>query len=208
PNFGDERAVANALRWSGLSVPVLIQAFPDDATAMTIADRRDSFCGKMSVCNNLRQYGIPFSLTTLHTVDPRSVSFQKDLMDFAAVCRVTRGVRGLRIGALGARPQAFNTVRYSEKLLEDTGISVETLDLYELFGWVNNMADDEALVQGKLAAIKDYVEVKDIPADALLKMAKFGAAVDTWMANSELQATAIQCWTAMEEFFGVVPCTL
>ena len=208
PNFGDERAVANALRWSGLSVPVLIQAFPDDATAMTIADRRDSFCGKMSVCNNLRQYGIPFSLTTLHTVDPRSVSFQKDLMDFAAVCRVTRGVRGLRIGALGARPQAFNTVRYSEKLLEDTGISVETLDLYELFGWVNNMADDDAPVQGKLASIKDYVEVKEIPADALLKMAKFGVAVDNWMVNSELQATAIQCWTAMEEFFGVVPCTL
>ena len=29
PNFGDERAVANALRWAGLRVPVLIHAFPD-----------------------------------------------------------------------------------------------------------------------------------------------------------------------------------
>ncbi len=208
PNFGDERAVANAMRWSGLTVPILVQAFPDDDTAMTIADRRDSFCGKMSVCNNLRQYGIPFSLTTLHTVSPQHPSFQKDLVDFAAVCRVTRSMHGLRIGALGARPQAFNTVRYSEKLLEGTGISVETLDLYELFGWVDALADDDASVQSKLGAIQAYVETAKVPADALMKMAKFGAAVDTWMRDSALQATAIQCWTAMEEFFGVVPCTL
>ena len=208
PNFGDERAVANALRWSGLNVPVLVQAFPDDDTAMTIADRRDSFCGKMSVCNNLRQYGIPFSLTRLHTVAPKDPSFLQDLTDFAATCRVTRSLRGLRIGALGARPQAFNTVRYSEKLLEESGISVETLDLYELFGWVNALSDADGKVQSKLTAIGDYVNTDKVPAEALMKMAKFGAAVDTWMADSQLQATAIQCWTAMEEFFGVVPCTI
>ncbi len=49
PNFGEERAIANALRWSGLKVPVLIQAYPDVVDSMTIADRRDSFCGKMSL---------------------------------------------------------------------------------------------------------------------------------------------------------------
>ena len=63
PNFGDERAVANTLRWANLDVPVLIHAFNDTPATMTIKDRRDSFCGKMSVCNNLRQYGIPYSLT-------------------------------------------------------------------------------------------------------------------------------------------------
>ncbi len=35
PNFGDERAVANALRWSGLDVPVLVHAFPDDCGGPT-----------------------------------------------------------------------------------------------------------------------------------------------------------------------------
>src|SRR5436190_5810256 len=79
PNFGDERAVANALRWSGLNVPVLIHAFNDDGQKMTIRDRRDSFCGKMSVCNNLRQYGISYSLTRLHTMDPDSPEFRADL---------------------------------------------------------------------------------------------------------------------------------
>jgi L-fucose isomerase-like protein len=208
PNFGDERAVANALRWSGLRVPVLIHAFNDDPQAMTIRDRRDSFCGKMSVCNNLRQYGIPFTLTRRHTVNPGDPSFGQDLEDFLVTCRVVKGLRNLRIGALGARPTAFNTVRYSEKLLEQSGISVETLDLYELFGWIGKRKDDDPEVQSKLREIGAYVQAKGIPPAALMKMAKFGVAVEGWMRSKRLQATAIQCWTAMEEFFGVVPCTL
>jgi L-fucose isomerase-like protein len=208
PNFGDERAVAKTLRGSGLDVPVLVQAFNDDPKAMTIRDRRDSFCGKMSVCNNLRQYGIPFTLTRRHTVNPSDASFRSDLEDFLVTCRVVRGLKNLRIGALGARPTAFNTVRYSEKLLEQSGISVETLDLFELFGWIGKLKDDDAAVEAKLKEIGSYVSAKAVPAPALLKMAKFGVAVERWMESTRLQATAIQCWTAMEEFFGVVPCTL
>ena len=70
PNFGEERAIADTLRLADLHVPVLIQATPDDPKKMTIASRRDSFCGKMSACNNLRQYGIPYSITSLHTESP------------------------------------------------------------------------------------------------------------------------------------------
>jgi L-fucose isomerase-like protein len=208
PNFGDERAVANTIRWSGLRVPVLVQAFNDDPASMSIQDRRDSFCGKMSACNNLRQYGIPFSLTRLHTVNPEQASFVRDLEDFGVTCRVLKALKGLRIGSLGARPANFNTVRYSEKLLEQAGISVETLDLYELFGWVGKLADHDRAVNAKLRDIQAYVSAKSIPPVALLKMAKFGVAVDRWMKQSRLEATAVQCWTAMEEFFGVVPCTL
>ncbi|UCC99802.1 MAG: hypothetical protein JSW66_07940, partial [Phycisphaerales bacterium] len=208
PNFGDERGVANTLRFAGLDVPVLVQAFPDDAQLMTIADRRDSFCGKMSVCNNLLQYGIKFSLTSFHTVDPTSESFRADLRQFAAVCRVVRGLKGARVGAIGARPGAFNTVRYSEKLLERTGITVETLDLSELFGWINNLTNGDNGVAQKLDEIKAYVPTKGIPDDSLMRIAKLGYVVDRWVADRDLQATAIQCWTSMEEFYGVVPCTI
>jgi L-fucose isomerase-like protein len=208
PNFGDERAVANAIRWSGLRVPVLVQAFNDDPKIMTIKDRRDSFCGKMSVCNNLRQYGIPFTLTRLHTVNPGHASFVEDLADFVVTCRVIKALKNLRIGALGARPSAFNTVRYSEKLLEQSGISIETLDLFELFGRVGKLKDNDRAVNAKLKEIQAYVTAKAIPPVALLKMARFGVEVDRWMKQTRLNATAVQCWTAMEEFFGVVPCTL
>lgn len=208
PNFGDEKAVANTLRLSGLRKPVLIHAFPDDARKMTVKDRRDSFCGKMSVCNNLRQYAIPFSLTTRHTDTVASPTFQQDLADFAATCRVVKSLRGLRIGALGARPQAFNTVRYSEKLLEAHGISIETMDLFECFGRVNRLKDDEPRVTAKLKAITGYVSTGNVPQLSLLRMAKLGVVIEEWMQAARLDSTAIQCWTAMEEFYGVVPCTL
>lgn len=208
PNFGDERAVANTLRWADLGVPVLVHAFTDDGDRMTIEHRRDSFCGKMSVCNNLRQYGIPYSLTALHTVAPSNPSFAADLKRFATTCRVVRSLRHARIGAVGARPAAFNTVRYSEKLFERAGISVETLDLSELLGWVQRMTDGEPAVKAKLTAIGVYTGVQGIPTLSLMRMAKLGVALDRWMQDKQLTATAIQCWTALEEFYGVVPCTL
>jgi L-fucose isomerase-like protein len=208
PNFGDERAVPNTLRWAGLDVPVLIHAFPDDVAHMTIADRRDSFCGKMSACNNLRQYGIKYSLTTLHTVDPESEGFRADLQRFVSTCRVVRGLRNARIGALGARPAAFNTVRYSEKLLERAGISVETLDLSEAFERAERLDAEAEAVRARREAITAYAPTQGVPAAALDKMARFAVVMDQWIEENQLAATAIQCWTSMEEFFGVVPCTV
>ena len=208
PNFGDERAIADALRYSGLNVPVLIQATPDDPSKMTIRDRRDSFCGKMSACNNLMQYGIPYSLTALHTVAPDSPAFRKDLEWFTGVCRVVRGMQGLRVGSIGARPAAFNTVRYSEKLLEASGISVVTLDLSEVLGRIGRLSEEDPATQSKLRDIQAYVSTNDVPKSSLVKMAKLGAVVDGWMAEQSLDISAVQCWTALEEYFGVVPCTV
>src|SRR5574340_544101 len=174
PNFGDERGVANALRMSGLGVPVLVQAFPDEPHKMLMGGRRDSFCGKMSVCNNLWQYGIGYTLTTLHTEAPASQTFKDDLDSFAATCRIVRGLKNLRVGVIGARPAAFNTVRFSEKLLERTGISVDTLDLSEVFGRIRRLTDDDAKVKEKLGSIGSYVATVGIPQASLVKMAKFG----------------------------------
>ncbi len=208
PNFGEERGIVDALRLARLGVPVLVQATPDTPAKMGITHRRDSFCGKMSACNNLRQYGIPYSLTTLHTETPDSPEFAKDLEWFAGVCRIVKGLRNLRIGAIGARPTAFNTVRYSEKLLEANGISVETLDLSEVLGRISRMKDTEDAVVQKLQAIQRYVTTKDISQAALLKMAKLGAVVDQWMKAANVQISAVQCWTSLEENLGIVPCTV
>ena len=103
PNFGDEKAITETVKRSGLDVPVLIQAEPDTVGKMTIENRRDSFCGKISVCNNLRQAGIPYTLTKSHTVKVASTRFKKDLDDFASVCRIVKGLKNARFGAIGAR---------------------------------------------------------------------------------------------------------
>ena len=208
PNFGEERGIVDAIRLSGLKVPVLVQATPDRSDNMTIAVRRDSFCGKMSCCNNMMQYGIPYSLTTLHTETLASPEFKADLEWFSQVCRIVKGLKNLRIGAIGARPAAFNTVRYSERIFETSGITIETIDLSEIFGRINRTNDNDDAAQAKLAAIKKYVTTSGIPDAALLKMAKLGAVVDGWMKQAHIAISAVQCWTSMEEFFGVVPCTI
>jgi L-fucose isomerase-like protein len=208
PNFGEERGIVDAIRLSGLKVPVLVQATPDRSDNMTIAVRRDSFCGKMSCCNNMMQYGIAYSLTTLHTEALSSPEFKADLEWFSQVCRIVKGLKNLRIGSIGARPTAFNTVRYSERILETSGITVETIDLSEIFGRFNRMKDGDEAAQAKLAEIKKYVTTSGIPDAALLKMAKLGAVIDGWMKQTHVTISAVQCWTSMEEFFGVVPCTI
>jgi len=208
PNFGEERGIADAIRLAGLDVPVLIQATPDDAGKMSIAFRRDSFCGKMSACNNLMQYGIPYSLTSSHTMAPDSAEFRADLQWFSGVCRVVGGLRKARFGQVGARPAAFITVRYSEKLLERAGIAVESVDLSEIFGTARKMADDDTAVVAKMDAIKAYLCTDGIPNEALVKQAKFGVAMDAFIADHELDGTAVQCWTSMEENYGVVPCSV
>lgn len=208
PNFGDEKGVAETIKRSALGVPVLIHAEPDMPGKMSIADRRDSFCGKISVCNNLRQAGIPYTLTQSHTVKVTSPQFKKELDNFASVCRIVKGLNNVRFGAIGARTGAFNTVRYSEKILELSGISIETLDLSEILGKVALLGDNDRGVKRKLDDIKKYTSTKSIPADKLLKMAKFGYVVDRWVRENGLAGTAIQCWTSLQEFFGIVPCTL
>ena len=208
PNFGDEKGVAESIKRSGLNVPVLVQAEPDTAGKMTIKDRRDSFCGKISVCNNLAQAGIGYTLTKSHTVKVKSTEFKNDLASFASVCRIVKGLKNVRFGAIGARPGAFNTVRYSEKILEAFGITVEPIDLSEIMGRAEKLNDNDKSVKAKLNAIRKYTSTKSIPNEKLLKMAKFGYVTDQWIEDMALDGTAIQCWTSLEEFFGITPCAL
>jgi L-fucose isomerase-like protein len=207
PNFGDEKGVLETIKQARLDAPVLVQAFPDDMKKMAVEDRRDSFCGKLSVTSNLRQANIPFSLTALHTVHPSDVSFAADLERFTGVCRVVRGLRGARLGAIGARPNAFNTVRYSEKILEANGISVSTVDLSEILAQAVKLAGQPA-VKDRLEAIKAYADTSGVPSEALQKMAQLAAAIDEWMQANDLQASAFQCWTSIQQNYGVNPCAV
>lgn len=208
PNFGNEQGVADAIREARLNVPVLVHAFPDSTDVLTAAGRRDAFCGKLSVTNNLYQYEIPFSVTQSHTLDPDSDEFASEINKFAAICRTVKGLTHARIGAIGARPGAFKTVRYSEKLFEAVGMSVQTLDLSDVFGWVRRLDDNAAAVTAEIERIKQYAAYEHVPPAALLKIAKLATTIRGWMADNGLTATAIQCWESLQMNYGVNVCTL
>ncbi len=207
PNFGDEKGVAETIKLSGLTVPVLVQAYPDDLNKMDVVNRRDAWCGKISVCNNLYQFGIKFTLTTKHVVSPKDATFIQDLKKFTAVCRVVKGLRKVRIGAIGARPGAFNTVRYSEKILQRNGISVTTVDLSEILGNANKLTANDASVKEKLEKIHAYTSVGSTPNDKLVQIAKLDVVLADFMKENYLDATAIQCWTSLQKNYGCNVCT-
>jgi len=208
PNFGDEKAVSDALRLCGLDVPILIHAFPDELGKLDTMRRGDAYCGKLSLCNNLVQYGIPFSLTTRHVEPPEGDAFAADLQRFAGICRVVNGLRTARLGLVGARPSAFNTVRFSEKILEHAGISVETIDLSEVIAQAQGLDAGSAQVREELERILAYLPARGVPADALEKMARLSVVLRAWIEANDLDAIAIQCWTALERIYGIVPCTV
>ena len=207
PNFGDEKGVVDTLKLADLNVPVLIQGYPDELGRLDVVRRRDAFCGKISVCNNLKQAGIRFSLTDQHVVHPTHESFRADFERFLGVCRVVRGLRQVRIGAVGARPGAFNTVRYSEKILERNGISVTTVDLSDVLGQADKIAADDPVLSGKVDEIRAYAETTGVPDEKLLQMARLGVVLEDFVEVNCLDATAIQCWTSVQQNHGCNVCT-
>ncbi|HWV75020.1 MAG TPA: L-fucose/L-arabinose isomerase family protein [Pseudosphingobacterium sp.] len=207
PNFGDERGVAETLKLAGLDVPVLVQAYPDELNKLDLARRRDSWCGKISVCNNLYQYGIKYTLTDQHVIHPKDPAFEIELLNFLAVCRVVGGLRRLRIGAVGARPGGFNTVRYSEKLLQRHGISVVTVDLSEILGKANRLTKDDAVVKAHLDKINAYASRGKTPDEAMIQIAKLDVVLNQFVEEHDLDATAIQCWTSLQTNYGCNVCT-
>ena len=208
PNFGDERAIADTIKMSELNVPVLIHAYPDELEKMGIDNRRDSFCGKLSTCCVLSQYGIHFSLTDSHTISPNSAEFIKELNQFIKVCHVVNKIRKVRIGAIGARVTPFKTVRYSEKILEGSGISVETIDLSEIIMAVEKLKDSNKEVHSELNAIIGYCPAPGVPQSSLLTMAKLGVILEKWVKENDINALALQCWEAMQESLHIFPCVI
>jgi L-fucose isomerase-like protein len=208
PNFGDEKGIADTIRLSELNVPILVQACSDDLDQFGLERRRDAFCGKISACNNLRQYGLKYTLPRDHTAPITDPRFREDLSEFLAVCSTVKGLRRVRIGAVGARPNAFNTTRFSEKLFEASGISVNTIDLSEIFGTAATIASTDSRVKARVEQIRAYADSSSAPPDSLVRMAKFSIVVDDWMLSLGLTATAIQCWSSMQKNYGVNVCTI
>jgi len=207
PNFGDELGIVNALQYAKLNVPVLVQACDDDNDKISISQRRDAFCGKLSVCNNLYQYNIPFTDTTIHTCKIESEVFEKDIIRFAKICRVVKGLTNARVGAIGARPAAFQTMRASEKILQATGITVVPVDMSEILGAANKIDDSDPALKAKLDEIHKYGPIANTVAqESVIKQAKFGIASEAWINENDIDAAAFQCWTSIQENYGCATC--
>jgi L-fucose isomerase-like protein len=207
PNFGDEIGIATALNLAKLDVPVLVQACDDDLDKMDMDNRRDAFCGKLSVCNNLYQYNIRFTNTSLHTCAINGKEFIADIDFFSSVCKVVKGIRTARLAQIGTRPAPFQTVRFSEKLLQDSGITVIPVDLSVIIGAANKISDLSSDVIGKVSEIKKYGSIQsDITDEKIIRSAKLNIAIEQFMIENHCDAGAVQCWDSIQLNYGCASC--
>lgn len=205
PNFGDETGAVAALHEA--DVPILIQAYPDDLDKMAPAVRRDSFCGKFSVMDVFFQYGLKFTALKPHTVHPSSSRFKENLEYFGALCRVVDGVRGMTVGAIGARTTAFKTVRIDEVALQRHGITMETIDLSHVFKRMKDIAKDAAYkdTQARLEGQASWTGVPDEAKDQIVRL---GLVIEQLIAEYAMDAFALRCWLELQEQLGISPCIL
>ena len=206
PNFGDENGAIAALEDCG--TPILIQAYPDEIGKMDFANRRDSYCGKFSIEDVFYQYELPFTVLEPHVVHPNSAEFQKNLDDFAAICRVVNGMKRFTIGAIGARTTKFKTVRYDEITLQRYGITVDTFDLSELFHRVSLYKNNDVKVEKKRKDLLLYTDFSKVPEDKLTTLAKTGVVLDDFILEYDLDCITLRCWEEMQTVLGIAPCVL
>jgi len=206
PNFGDELGVVNTIKMAGLNVPVLVQAVDDDNDKVDVKSRRDAFCGKLSVCNNLYQYGIKFTDTESHTYSLDSDAFKRDILKFAGICRVVKGLKGLRVGAIGTRPIGFQTMRFSEKILQQANITVVPVDMSEIIGAAEKIDVNAPEVVAKVEAIQNYGTCNILHKGQISKQARFGLAVENWITDNNINISALQCWESIERNYGCAAC--
>lgn len=206
PNFGDENGILAAL--DGSDVPILIHAYPDEFDKMGPKDRRDAFCGKLSVMDVLVQSGIKFTSTVPHVVHPTSAKFSEIIGEFARTCCVVQGMRRLNVGAIGARTSPFKTVRIDELALQRHGINVETFDMADVLRRVKSLPADSAEVKDMDAALESMGDMTCVPDAARTNLAKLGVILMQLVAEARLDAIAVRCWLELQHDLGISPCVL
>ena len=204
PNFGDENGAVAALK--DADVPIWIQAYPDDFDKMGPALRRDSFCGKISIMDVFRQVGIKFTALKPHTVRPGSQAFRKNIDEFDRTCQVANGIRGMVVGAIGARTTPFKTVRIDEVALQRHGITVETFDMSDIFQRMRAVSPSTPAWSAKAEGLRNYAAWDGVPANAFDNIVRLGVTLDDLRAEAHLDALAIRCWTEIQAEMGISPC--
>lgn len=202
PNFGDENGAYYALK--DADVPILIQAYPDELGLMDFEHRRDAVCGKIAMCNVLRQAGIKYSLTEKFAVSPLSDDFAEDLRLFAGTCRAVKGMKEFSIGEIGARTTAFKTVRIDEIAMQRKKINVETIDMAHLFDVMDGVDADE--LKTKKEYVKNIADFGNYPEIKVENIAKLYVALEKLIKDYNLNALAIRCWNELQLHYGIVPC--
>ena len=117
-------------------------------------------------------------------------------------------MRRFTLGCIGARTTAFKTVRFDELTMQRHGITVESIDLSEVFYKIRQKNDSDADVLEKEERLRSYTDFTQVPGDRQKMLAKIGCVLDEYISEYHMDAIALRCWNEMETELRVCPCVL
>jgi L-fucose isomerase-like protein len=202
-NFGNEDSVTRLA--AALNLPVLLWGPRDEAPGPDMLRLRDSQCGLFATGKDLLRRHIPFTyMENCRISDP---VFEKDVRKFLSAANVVKNFRSLKIGQIDTRPSDFLSVMANEaELAEKFGIHIEPWSLNELIGEMKAIQNERADELESLAEATGKRIPFDCGKEGILAMLAMKLAMQGWAERKGLSAIAIQCWDALHEATGVVPC--
>lgn len=202
-NFGTEYVCARLAK--ELNVPVLLWGPLDERPEPNGVRLRDTQCGLFATGKVLRRFRVPFTyMTNCRLSDP---VFERGLRDFMAVCNVVKTFRHTRILQISTRPFDFWTTMCNEgELLERFNIQLAPIPMPELTQEMRVVKEHHAeQVEQVLSYIRETMEIR-IADEALQNVAALKVAMERLVEKYGCNAVAIQCWNALQQEIGIMPC--
>jgi len=203
-NFGTEEAVGRLAR--EMRVPLLLWGPRDDAPDESGLRLRDTQCGLFATSKVLRRLGAPFTYIVNSWLD--DPVFENGFRTFVAAASAANAFKNMRIGQVAPRPGAFWTMMCNEgELLERFGLEVVPLTLSEIVERTKaKVSDEKKAVADGVGEIKNILDTSDCSEEVLQTLVGLKMSLIEWADEKGLDAIALQCWTAMQDVLGIVPC--
>ncbi len=201
-NFGTEYVCARLAK--RLNLPVLLWGPRDERPDENGMRLRDSQCGLFATGKVLRRFEVPFTyLTNCRLEDPE---FEAGVRNFLAICNVVDVLRHTRILQIGPRPFDFWSTMCNEgELLEKFNVQLSPIPLPELYD-----AMKAAKAEGvEVAKVVDYCNCNmcvNVSEAQLENIAALKVAMKNLVVKYGCNAVAIQCWNALQDGIGIMPC--
>ncbi len=204
-NFGNEIPAALAAIQGAPDKPIFIFGCEEEGALSRREARRDAFCGLISIATALRHRGARFTFPGRANCFPDDEEFIRDLANFARVCRAVNGIKGCVYGQIGPRPAEFETCAFNEiSLLRHFNIRVVPIPLTQVIRMAQQA--NSGKVDSIIDQYKEEVDISALTNEDLEKIARLEAAIDAIAKEHGLAGMAIQCWTSLQEDYGIVPC--
>ena len=201
-NFGTEYECARLAKRLGL--PVLLWGPRDECPDQNGMRLRDSQCGLFATGKVLRRFNVPFTyMTNCNLTDPE---FERGVRDFLAVCSVVKTFRSIRILQIGPRPMDFWSTMCNEgELLDKYGIQLAPVPLPELMQEMQKARTQKQEVERTVGYCRSCMNI-NVTSEQLETIAALKEAMLALVKKYRCNAVAIQCWNALQDEIGIMPC--